>query len=161
MNDKTPQIIEGSKLLRAKTGNRPGPDSNQVVMHAEAAPDDMSDQNEGRIRNYIETINTAMSQALASVPPSPDAISQIRKIAKEIKGQGLSLGYPLLTQVGHMLYSFIDRDDLCAGRNLNLIAAHIDFMNLVVQLNLRGDGGPQEEQLLAALYKAAHKLSNT
>ena len=53
MNDKTPQIIEGSKLLRAKTGNRPGPDSNQVVMQAEAAPDDVPDQNEGLGRGIL------------------------------------------------------------------------------------------------------------
>ena len=149
----------GPNLLRAKIGNKPGPNMDQIVKQAEAALDDMSDQYEGWIRDYLETINTAMSKAQVAVPPDPDAIATIRKTSHEIKGQGQTLGYSLLTQAGHMLHGFIDRDEACAARNLDLIAAHIDFMNLVVQKGIHGDGGPKEEMLLGALDQAARKLS--
>ncbi len=159
MNDKAPQIIKVPNLLRAKIGNKTGPDLNQIVKQAEAALDGMSHLYEGWIRDYLDTINKAMSEAQASVPPDPDAIARIRKASHELKGQGLTLGYPLLTQVGHMLHGFIDRDEACAARNLDLIAAHIGFMNLVVQKKIRGDGGPEEEMLLGALGQAARKLA--
>lgn len=161
MSNETTQIIKMPNLLRAKIGNKPGPDLKQIVKQAEAALDDMSDQYEEWIRGYLETINAAMKNAQASVPPDPDAIATIRKTSHEIKGQGQTLGYPLLTQVGHMLYGFIDRDDARAARNLDLIAAHIDFMNLVAQNQVRGDGGPQEEALLAALGEAVRKFSKS
>ncbi len=161
MSDETPQIIKVPNLLRAKIGNKPGLDLNQIVKQAEAALDDMSDQYEDWISDYLKTINAAMNKAQASVPPDPDAIAQIRKVSHEVKGQGQTLGYPLLTQVGHMLHGFIDRDEACAARNLDLIAAHIDFMNLVAQNQVRGDGGPQEEALLAALGEAVRKLSKS
>jgi chemotaxis protein histidine kinase CheA len=93
--------------------------------------------------------------------PDPDAIATIRKTSHEIKGQGQTLGYPLLTQAGHMLHGFIERDEACATRNLDLIAAHIDFMDLIVQKEIRGDGGPEEEMLLGALDQAARKLSKS
>ena len=159
MSDKTPQIIKAPNLLRAKIGNKPGPDLNQIVEQAEAALDDMKDQYEGWIRGYLETINTAMSEAQAGVPPNPDAIARIRKTSHEIMGQGLTFGYPLLTKVGHMLHGFIDRDEANAARNLDLIAAHVDFMNLVFQKPIRGDGGPEEERFLGVLVDAARKLS--
>ena len=47
-----------------------------------------------------------------------------------------------------------------AVANLDLIAAHVDFMNLVVQNGTKGEGGPQDEQLLAALETAVCKLSH-
>ncbi len=159
MSDKNTQIIKVPNLLRAKVGNRPGPDLDQIVEQAEAAIEDMQDQYEGWIRDYLETINTALSEAQASVPPNLDAIARIRKTSHEMKGQGLTFGYPLLTQVGHMLHGFIERDEANAARNLDLIAAHVDFMNLVVQKEIHGDGGPEEEQLLGALEEAARKLS--
>jgi hypothetical protein len=161
MNDETPRIIKVPNLLRAKIGNKPGPNLDQIVKQAEAALDDMSDQHERWIRDYLKTINAAMSKAQASVPPDPEAIATIRKTSHEIKGQGLTLGYPLLTRVGHMLHGFIERDEACAARNLDVVAAHINFMNFVVQKELHCDGGREEDMLLGALDEAVKKLSKT
>lgn len=74
-------------------------------------------------------------------------------------GQGETFGYPLLTQAGHLLHGFIDRDETAAARNLPLIAAHIDFMNLVVKNAVHDMGGPEESKLLSALETAAKKFS--
>ena len=159
MSDEKPQVIKVPNLLRAKVGNKPGPDLDQIVQQAEAALDDMQDQYEEWIRDYLKTINAALSDARAGVPPDPDAIARIRKASHEIKGQGQTFGYPLLTQAGHMLHGFIERDEAKAARNLDLIAAHIDFMNRVVQDGIRGDGGPQEEEVLSGLDTAVQKLT--
>lgn len=158
MNDEKAQIIKVPNLLRAKIGNRPGPDLSKIVEQAEAALGEMQDQYEDWIRDYLKTLNAAMSDAHASQAPDPDAIARIRKISHEIKGQGETFGYPLLTQAGHMLHGFIERDEAKAAGHLDLIAAHVDFMNLVVQDAIRGDGGPQEEKILSGLDAAARKL---
>lgn len=158
MADDKAQVIQIPNLLRAKVGNTKGPDLSQIVRDAEAALNDMRDQYEEWIRGYIKAINDALEEARAGVPPDPEAITRIRKNSHEIKGQGETFGYPLLTRAGHLLYRFIEHDPDAAARNLDLIAAHIDFMNLVVKNGVHDEGGLEEAQLLDALETAARKL---
>ena len=160
MSDDKAQVIQVPNLLRAKIGNKPGPDLDQIVKDAEAAISDMQEQGEDWIRDYLKTINEALERARAQVPPDPEAITLICKTSHELKGQAGTFGYPLLTVAAKLLQRFIERDPSVAARHLDLIAAHIDFMNLVVQNSIQGDGGPQEDQLLTALETAAQKLSN-
>lgn len=159
MSDDKAQVIQVPNLLRAKIGNKEGPDLDEIVRDAEAALSDMQEQGEGWIRDYLQTINEALEQARASVPPDPEAITLICKTSHELKGQAGTFGYPLLTVAAKLLQRFIEHDETVAARNLDLIAAHVDFMNLVVQNSVQGDGGPQEDQLLTALETAAQKLS--
>ena len=156
--DSGAQVIRPPNLLRAKIGTDPGPDLSRIVAQAEAALDGMKDQYETWIRDYLSAIGKALDEARASHPPDPAAIAQIRKISHELKGQGETFGYPLLTQAGHMLHGMIDRDERAASRNLPLIAAYIDFMNIVVKNEVHDLGGLDEAQLMSALETATKKL---
>ena len=157
-NDDDIRIIQPPNLLRAKIGTDAGPDLDQIVAQAEAALGDMKEEYEVWIRDYLTSIGKALEDARASEPPDPDAIERIRKTSHEIKGQGETFGYPLLTQAGHMLHHFIERDALNAARHLPLVAAHIDFMNLVVKNGVHDMGGLEEAQLLSALEAATKKF---
>ncbi|MFQ5774304.1 MAG: Hpt domain-containing protein [Kiloniellaceae bacterium] len=152
------QIIKVPNLLRAKLGTAPGPSLDQIVAEAETALGRLQDNYETWIRDYLKGINEALAEARAGPRPDPGAIERIRKFAHEIKGQGATFGYPLLTSLGDMLHRLIEQDGAAAARNLNLIAAHIDFMNLVIKDEIRGHGGAQEKRLLAALQAAAQKV---
>ena len=160
MSDEKAEVIRVPNLLRAKVGDEPGPELDRIVRDAEAALADMQAQGEAWLRGYLKTINEALDRARASVPPDPEAIARIRKTSHEIKGQGETFGYPLLTRAAKLLQRFMEHDESIAARNLDLIAAHVDFMNLVVQNGTKGEGGPQDEQLLAALETAVCKLSH-
>ena len=161
MTSNKAQVIKVPNLLRAKVGNKPGPDLNQIVRQAEAALGSMQDQYETWIRDYVTKINEALATARRSVPPDPETIALIRKTSHDIKGQGETFGYPLLTQVGHMLFYFIDRDQGQAARSIDLIAAHIEFMNLVLQDKIHDQGGAKEQHILAGLEAASRKLLKT
>ncbi len=158
MTSDKAQVIKVPNLLRAKVGNRPGPDLNQIVRQAESALDGMQEQYETWIRDYVAKINEALAKARRSVPPDPEAIALILKTSHDIKGQGLTFGYPLLTRVGHMLHHFIEHSGGRAARSIDLIAAHIEFMNLVLQDQIHDDGSVKEQQILAGLEAAASKL---
>lgn len=159
MSDDKAQVIKVPNMLRAKVGNKPGVSPDTIVQQAEASLSGMQEEYESWIRDYLKTINKALAEARRGSTPNMDAIARIRRTSHEIKGQGQTFGYPLLTRVGHMLHGFIERDEAVAARHLDLIAAHVDFMNLVVQESLRGDGGAKEDELLAALEAAAQKLA--
>lgn len=156
--DSDAQIIQPPNLLRAKIGTKPGPDLDRIVAQAETALDGLKDQYETWIRDYLDAIVKALDEARASHPPDPAAIAQIRKISHELKGQGETFGYPLLTQSGHMLHGLIDKDERLASRNLSLIAAYVDFMNLVVKNEVHDMVGLDAAQLMSALETATKKL---
>lgn len=60
--------------------------------------------------------------------------------------------------LAHMLHAFIDRNRQAAVRNLDLIAGHIDFMNLIIKSDINDQGGLTEHELLAALESATKKV---
>lgn len=152
-------VFKVPNTLKAKIGNAPGPDLDQIVAEAEKALDGMREQSRGWLQDYFDAFSAAMEDFQAGKVPGSEAIERIRKTAHEIKGQGTTFGYPLLTAVGHRLQTWIERDPQAAARHPEVAAAHIDFMRLVFNGGIHDLGGAKEAELIAALDDAVGKIS--
>jgi len=78
----------------------------------------------------------------------------INLLALELRGQGGTFGYPLISTFGKMLYDATQdgcREDDTA---LEIVKAHIDSMRAVLREKVSGDGGQVGRALLASLKKA-------
>ncbi len=80
--------------------------------------------------------------------------SEINLLALELRGQGGTFGYPLISVFGKMLY-----DSTCEGcreddNAIEIVKAHIDAMRAVLREKVAGDGGEVGRALLASLQKA-------
>jgi len=155
MSDDNTRVFTPPNLLRAKVGNKPGPDLNQIVAKAEAALSELQDDYEVWIRDDLKTLRAAVASLRKDTDPA--TLERIKILGHEIKGQGATYGYPLLTTVGHLLYTFIERDADVAMRHLNLIDAHVDFMALILAEKIDDQGGLQAQGILAGLQDAAKK----
>ena len=153
-NDSS-RVFTPPNLLRAKVGNKPGPDLDQIVAKAEAALTELQEDYEVWIRDDLKTLRDAVADLRQEVNPA--VLERIKILSHEIKGQGSTYGYPLLTTVGHFLYGFIDRDADVAGRNLALIDAHVDFMALVLSQKIHDEDDPLAQGILSGLQDAANK----
>ncbi len=153
-NDSS-RVFTPPNLLRAKVGNKPGPDLDQIVAKAEAALTELQDDYEVWIRDDLKALREAVASLRQEV--NPTVLERIKIMSHEIKGQGSTYGYPLLTIVGHFLYGFIDRDEDVAARHLALIDAHVDFMALVLSQKIRDEDDPQAQGILSGLQDAAKK----
>jgi len=151
-------VIKVPNLLRAKVGTAPGPSLDQIVAEAEKALNGLQAQSRVWIQEYLAALAETVDTARAGTAPKIEAIDRVRKIAHDIKGQGTTFGYPLLTVVGHMLHGFTERDPEAAARHLEVVAAHVDFMNLVIKHEIHDSGGPQVAHMLSALKTAAAKV---
>jgi len=155
MADNKPQIIVPPNLLRAKVGNKPGPDLDQMVASAQAAINEMKNDFEVWIRDDLKALQEAVAAMRQDADPA--LLEVIKTHAHEIKGQGSTYGYPLLTVVGDLLYRFVDSDAKVAAQNLTLIGAHVDFMALVLSQGIHDQGDAQAQGILAGLQDAARK----
>lgn len=155
MSDDDVRIIVPPNLLRAKVGNKPGPSLDQLVAKAEAALTELQGEYEVWIRDDLKTLRDAVASLRQEMDPA--TLERVKIMCHEIKGQGATYGYPLLTTVGHLLYLFIERDADVAVRHLGIIDAHVDFMALVLSQKIEDQGDLQAQGILAGLQDAARK----
>lgn len=155
MSDDDASVFVPRNFLRAKIGNKPGPNLDRMIAKAEAAIGELSEQYEAWIRDDLKSLREAVASLRKEADPA--TLERIKILGHEIKGQGTTFGYPLLTIVGHLLYLFIDRDADVATRHLDLIDAHVDFMALILSENIGDQGSRQARSILAGLQNAAKK----
>ena len=70
-----------------------------------------------------------------------EAITVMRGIAHDIKGQGGSFGYPLITEIGQSLSTLLKHDRLLTDHGLELLSAHLEALSTVLNRAIEGEGG--------------------
>ena len=78
-------------------------------------------------------------------------------LAHELRGQGGTFGYPLITTFGKMLYESTLEGCREDDRAVEMIKAHIDSISVVIREKVSGDGGKLGRELLASLKAALEK----
>lgn len=86
---------------------------------------------------------------------------RVGAIAHELKGQGGTFGYPLISAIGKSLNDFTQRDVLVTDNHLEILKAHIDTMRAVINGHVSGDGGGIGRELIESLEHAIAKYGDT
>jgi hypothetical protein len=80
--------------------------------------------------------------------------------AVEIKGQGGSFGYPLMTTIGSQLCRFIETQGFgLDDPKMDIVKLHVETLRLVIAQKMEGDGGPMGQKLLTGLALAVKKVT--
>ena len=87
-------------------------------------------------------------------------LKKIFSIGHDMKGQGGSFGFDLVTSVGNHLCRLLERFDgtVKPATENEAIRIHIDAMTLIIHNNMKGDGGPQGEAMLKGIQQMVAKL---
>ncbi len=108
--------------------------------------------------NFTEWMRDDLDKALASLAAAreaqPDNAAQLREIFEvchNIKGQGGSFGYDLITDVGKSLCDYIHDASSASDRKLKVVEAHLTAIRFILDRDIQGDGGPVGKQLKAKL----------
>lgn len=88
-----------------------------------------------------------------------DCFEEIHRIAHDMKGQGGTFGYPLITTFADSLYGFTYKRDEISDGQVELIKAHLDAMRAVIRGRISGTGGEIGEKLTDSLNDAIKKYS--
>ncbi|MCH7863633.1 MAG: response regulator [Proteobacteria bacterium] len=80
--------------------------------------------------------------------------AEINLLALELRGQGGTFGYPLISVFGKMLYDSTGEGCREDDNAIEIVKAHIDAMRAVLREKVAGDGGTVGRALLASLKKA-------
>ncbi len=82
---------------------------------------------------------------------------QIGNIAFELKGQGGTFGYPLISIFGKSLNEFTIGEVVIGDSQIEIVKSHIDVMRAVIKDRVAGDGGKIGKALVESLQQAIKK----
>jgi hypothetical protein len=145
------QVINPPNLLKKKVGS--GGLEASALKKAEKVFDGLRGEFEEIAGRDVVKLVDAANVLLAS-PNDLKKRQEVYMIAHELRGQGGSYGYPLVTRFGDQLCRYLDATDMLDAKSLIIVKAAADAIAVVINAKVSGDGGETGRQLVGMLDKA-------
>ncbi|WP_374655989.1 hypothetical protein [Dongia sp.] len=122
------------------------------LARAEAAVADLAKSYVGWASADVEKCGGQLATARETVAEArAAAVQELYAVAHNIKGQGTSFGFPLMTRIGNSLCRLTRGKRPFSDNELNVVQSHLDALSLVLAQGIRGDGGALGEKLAQRL----------
>ncbi len=142
-----PQRVTESPIQSDSSANATGNVFNpELLREAEAALKALKEDYTTWIKNDIAAIVSDCAGSLDS-----EVVARIGNLAHEIKGQGASFGFPLITAIAQSLYEFCVSLEAPCDRHVGIIRTHTDAMARVIDERLGGHRGKDGREILRAI----------
>ena len=100
----------------------------------------------------IAKARMALAAAIDNPAGRAPQVDALFRAGHDLKGQGTSFGFPLVTKIGHSLCALTrDRARSYESRHLDLVKSHLDALELILTKGIKGDGGKVGAELVAKL----------
>jgi hypothetical protein len=148
MADKT-EIIRPTRHISKKVPKTGGPTPDVAILRALNAAEDLMEQYQGWAVDDLSKL-WMQFQELAQEESRELAAGEILdmfNVSHEIRGQGGSFGFPLITVIGDSLCKFLEDRKQLSLVELEVIRVHILAMKAVFRQELRGPQTPLRRDL--------------
>ena len=157
--NKAPEIIRPPSSLDSKvTKGGPGAVNPEALAKAEKVIEDLADDYVDWAKEDLTKLEHAFNGLKDGTLSTAEGLKEVFEVAHDMKGQGGSFDFPLMTAVGDSLCRLTDTLDKAGKRELEGIALHISTMKLIIASNMKGDGGREGTMLLNGLDLMVKKL---
>jgi len=130
-----------------------------LMAKAMAALEDMSEDYPDWVSSLIDQLATVHRRCVDTPEQRFQLFEQLHAIAHDMRGQGGTFGYPLISDFSDGLYDFTAVNTSLSDKNVEIIKSHIDAMRVVIKQRINGDGGDIGKQLKTGLDIAIKKYS--
>lgn len=151
MTKNKPATIKPKRFLGDKVPKTGGPSPAQAIAKALSLSNKLIDSYQGWA---VDDLQALWAEYEALTPRDKDAQVHVRKLydlSHEIRGQGGSFGYPLISVLGDSLCKYIEHRKMLGQKNLDVVKLHILAMKAVFRQELKGDQGALQAQLTELL----------
>lgn len=131
----------------------------QQILNVQREMDNWSEDFRDWTTDFIKQIETALTACRATeTADRRKPFNRINFLAHEMRGQGGTFGYPLVSEVSRSLFDLtlhnLDRSDACC----DLIGEHVRIIKAVIREKIKGDGGMVGREMLTELQRANGKF---
>jgi len=149
-----------NRLKEKTSGLAPGRASisPEALEKAEQALSKMSEDYPDWVSGLVVKLQEQHGRCVDSPELRRDCFETINHMAHDMKGQGGTFGYPLITNFADSLYGFtIQRPGDISDNQIELVKGHLDAMRAVIRGRVSGNGGEIGEKLSEGLSEAIKK----
>ena len=139
------------------TSGEQGSIAMEALEAAEAEFDRMSEDYPDWVQGHIKRLNEHLGHCVKSPDSRHNQFKSLQEIAHDMKGQGGTFGYPLISHFGESLYQFTKPREVYSDDDVEIVKAHIDAMNAVIKGRVKGSGGEIGKELLTSFNAAIKK----
>ena len=130
-----------------------------ALARAEAAVANLSQDYATWALADVAKARAALAAAIDDPAGPASHVEALFRVGHDLKGQGTSVGVPLVTKIGHSLCALTrDRTRHYEGRHLDLVKSHLDAIDLILTKGIKGDGGKLGAELVAKLEQRVSEL---
>jgi len=131
----------------------------ELMAKATAALEEMSEDYPDWVATLIKQLSDVHHRCVDTPEQRFQHFEQLHAIAHDMRGQGGTFGYPLISDFSDGLYDFTGVNAATTDKNIEIIKAHIDAMRVVIKSRIGGDGGDVGKQLKDGLKAAIKKYT--
>jgi len=159
MDNDEIEIINPPNTLKNKVREGgPGAVDLATLERAEKAIAEMSDSYLEWVEEDLKRMDVAYKNLENAEEPRKEEAEAVFQIAHDVKGQGGSFGYDLMTVIGNELCRLIERTESFGSAEVQAIKVHVDALKIVIQTGMKGDGGANGQALVDGIRKVGDKL---
>ena len=154
------QLITPPNLLKAKvgTGGVSGIDPD-LIKQAESVLDNMSGEFADSVGLEIARLMKLALDLEGDPSKSEKVMKRARRVGHELRGQGATYGYDLISEVAASLFRYTERLYSHVELSPEVIRAHADAMRAIIKNDVKGDGGPIGTDLVKSLEDLVDRMS--
>ena len=162
MTSRRFEIVQPPNKLRQKTGGGGGITEEEAVKRGEEAIAALGDRFIMWANDVLANCESDLAQIAKGGAEGAEGARALFSRAHNLKGDGGTFGYALVTEIGALLSEYlitldgapadaprVPRQDICR--------MHIEALRRVLNENIRGAGGPIERAVIDGLDKAVTK----
>lgn len=116
------------------------------------------------VRGDLEALDSLTEDLLQDRRPWRESLERLRRVVHNIKGQGASFGYPLMTELGESLHQLL-RDAPGAERPAavseakEVIQLHVLCLRRVIEGDLKGEPDAKGQSLVERLTALSRRVT--
>ena len=163
---KTVRIYRFRNPLKDKAtagggGTGPGALSAQSLAEAEAVFLRLAEDYPDWVETHLQRMEQHYQRCVGRPELRPLLFKGLNDVAHELKGQGGTFGYPLVTVIADSLDKFTRPRETFEDELVELVRAHLDAIRTIIHQRIKGDGGELGKELVIAMQKAVRKFGES
>ncbi|WP_404384069.1 phosphorelay protein [Caenispirillum salinarum] len=160
MSSEQPEFIQPPDTLKDKVDVTAGGVDLDALEKAEALIAGLQGDYLSWVEGDLEKLQEFYKAAETADPADRrEKLRDVFSVAHDVKGQGGSFNYHLMTTIANQLCRFIEKlpEQVSKGQ-MEVVKVHIDALRLVIAQRLEGDGGRAGSNLVRGLDAVINKV---